>query len=105
MVETAAENGDRIAHKLINDAAQQLALLASAIAHQLFQPQQSIPVAHIGGVFRNRLLLEKFRTVVELHEHMRVMSPVFGPAAGALIEAYRSAGLDCALSNVPEIEK
>ena len=30
-----------------------------------------------------------------------VTAPQFGPAAGALLEAYRNAGLAVALSNVP----
>jgi hypothetical protein len=27
--------------------------------------------------------------------------PIYGPAAGALLEAYRAAGVQCTLSNVP----
>ena len=41
----------------------------------------------------------------ELEKPNRVGAPVYGPAAGALIEAYRTAHADVSLSGVPEVEK
>jgi hypothetical protein len=38
---------------------------------------------------------------MELENGNRVAAPVYGPAAGALIEAYRSAGLNIQLKDVP----
>ena len=43
---------------------------------------------------RAGLLLESFRTLVELQDGVRCGAPRRGPAEGALREAYRSAGLD-----------
>ena len=43
----------------------------------------------------------------KLCDHMcgnRCQPPVYGPAAGALIEAYRAAGLHPTLSHVPEFK-
>ena len=44
------------------------------------------------------MVLERFRMLVELEDGNRVQAPRFGghygPAAGALIEAYRAAGVD-----------
>ena len=58
-------------------------------------------VSYTGGVFRSTLLLERFRMLVELTEGNRLAAPKYGPAAGALIEAYRAAGVECALGEVP----
>jgi hypothetical protein len=50
-------------------------------------------VAYIGGVFRSGIVLERFRILAELEEGARCHAPEYGPAAGALLEAYRAAGL------------
>jgi hypothetical protein len=47
------------------------------------------------------MLLERFRMLVELHDGNRVAAPKFGPPAGALIEAYRLAGIKCELDAMP----
>jgi hypothetical protein len=40
-----------------------------------------------------------------MEEGNTVAPPRYGPAAGALIEAYRAAGIRPVISNVPEAEK
>jgi N-acetylglucosamine kinase-like BadF-type ATPase len=100
-VNEAAEAGDEIARAILNDAAQQLALIAEAVRRQLFETGEETLVAYVGGVFRSGILLGRFRSVLEGAGN-RVMAPVYGPAAGALLEAYRAAGVACTLSNVPE---
>jgi hypothetical protein len=62
-------------------------------------------VAYIGGVFFSRIVLERFRQLVELEEGNRCGPPVYGPAAGALLEAYRACGLRPRLSHVPELKR
>jgi hypothetical protein len=47
-------------------------------------------------------LMERFRMLVELTDGSSVAAPEYGPAAGALFEAYRAAGIACALTQVPE---
>ena len=42
--------------------------------------------------------------LMELTEGNRVEEPLFGPAAGALIEAYRAVGLAVSLKDAP-VEK
>jgi N-acetylglucosamine kinase-like BadF-type ATPase len=105
LVNRAALEGDVVAHGILMQAAQQLAIITSAVRNQLFQRGETSLVAYIGGVFRSDLLLERFRSLVELEEGNRVGPPLLGPAAGGLIEAYRSEGLSTRLSNVPEMEK
>lgn len=105
LIDEAAIAGDGVAQKLLANAAHDLAIFANAVSGQLFSGETKIKIAHVGGVFQSTLLLERFQTILELNEKVEVIKPAYGPAAGALIEAYRLAGLSCPLSNVPEIEK
>ena len=102
LVNEVAENGDATARNILNEAAQQLAVMAAAARAQLFELGAEARVSYIGGVFRSRILLERFRMLVEMEEGNRVAPPVYGPAAGALLEAYRMVGIQCTLSNVPQ---
>ena len=104
-VDRIAESGDGVAARVLESAAHQLAELASAVRLQLFEPGEDARVAYIGGVFHSTRVRERFRTLVELDPANRVMRPAHGPAAGALLEAYREAGIDVSLSEVPEVEK
>ena len=98
LVDEAAESGDGIARDILVDAAEKLAALAGAVRKQLFNEVEPVRLAYIGGVFRSRVVLEHFR------ELTAATPPIYGPAAGALLEAYRSAGVECTLTNVP-VEK
>jgi N-acetylglucosamine kinase-like BadF-type ATPase len=102
LVDEAALNGDAVAGDLIKAAAQSLASLATAVRAQLFAPDEIVRISHVGGVFRSRILLERFQLLMELDEANRVAPPEYGPAAGALLEAYRIAGIQCRLQNLPE---
>jgi N-acetylglucosamine kinase-like BadF-type ATPase len=101
MVNEAAIRGDKIARAILDDAAQELATIAEGVRRQLFGAADVPLVAYVGGMFRSTILLEQFRAILE-GEGNRVMAPIYGPAAGALLEAYRAAGVVCTLSNVPE---
>ena len=105
LVDQGAANGDAVAIQILESAAQQLATFAGAVRGQLFAPGEPARVSYIGGVFRSSRVLARFRMLVELEKANRVASPLYGPAAGALIEAYRAAHVDVCLSGVPEIEK
>jgi len=105
LVDEACQNGDAVARSVLQAAAQQLAGFTSAIRGQLFKPGDAAFIAYIGGVYRSDFLRETFRMLVELEDGNVVGSPKLGPAAGALIEAYRSAGLNPTLTNLPESEK
>lgn len=105
LVDEAANHGDPVARELLALAGQQLAFYASAVRRQLFQQGEPARMAYIGGVFRSATLLDRFRTLIELEEGSHVGPPIHGPAAGALLEAYRTAGIECRLTGVPEFEK
>ena len=94
LVDTAATESDAVALAILRGAAQQLAILAGAVQEELWAKRSAVEIAYIGGVFQSGILLESFRTLVELEEGVRCGPPLHGPAEGALYEAYRSAGLD-----------
>ena len=101
IVDEAALSGDAIARDVLHGAAQSLATFASAVRSQLFRPGEIACVSFIGCVFRSALVLDRFRALMELEESNHVDPPKFGPAAGALMEAYRAAGLSVTLQNAP----
>lgn len=98
VVDEAAAQGDAVAQELLKNAAQTLATLAAAVRGQLFRPSESAVVSYAGGVFRSPMLLERFRMLAELEDGNRVAAPIYDPAAGALLEAYRARGLRVAIT-------
>ena len=94
LVDAAAAEKDAVALAIMRGAAQQLAMLAGAVRAELWSPGSALEIAYIGGVFQSRILLENFRTLVELQGGVRCGPPRRGPAEGALREAYRSVGLE-----------
>ncbi|HLK22708.1 MAG TPA: BadF/BadG/BcrA/BcrD ATPase family protein [Bryobacteraceae bacterium] len=97
LVDQAAEQDDAVARQILDDAARDLARLCTAVRAQLFGDSDPVRIAYIGGVFRSRTVRERF---IELTGG-RTGPPIFGPAAGALLEAYRAAGVSCTLTNAP----
>jgi N-acetylglucosamine kinase-like BadF-type ATPase len=93
VVDGIAEAGDPLAIDIMNGAAQHLALLSAAIRRQLFREGEPSRLAWIGGVFGSSVLLDRFRMLVGLEGTVTAGPPEHAPAAGALILAYRSAGL------------
>jgi N-acetylglucosamine kinase-like BadF-type ATPase len=94
MVDAAALESDAVALGILRGAAQHLAMLAGAVREELWSPGSSIELAYIGGVFQSRILLESFRSLVELQKGVTCNPPRLGPAEGALREAYRSTGIE-----------
>jgi N-acetylglucosamine kinase-like BadF-type ATPase len=104
LVDQAANEGDAVAIQLLDTAAAQLAEITAAVRSQLFDPGQLVRVCHIGGIFKSNRLLERFRILVELSEGNSLQAPAYGPAAGALLEAYAAAGQKIRLGAVPELK-
>jgi N-acetylglucosamine kinase-like BadF-type ATPase len=105
LVDKAALAGDAVADGILSEAAQQLAGITLAVRKRTFAAKECAPVAYIGGVFNSARLLRHFRTLLERDGLASVAAPKHGPAAGALLEAYRMAGLSLQLSGLPEAEK
>lgn len=101
VVDQAAEAGDVVADDILNAAAQQLGAITAAARRQAFGAGERARIAPIGGMFRSARVSERFRVLVEMDVHDEVVEPAFGPAAGALLDAYRSAGLAVTLTDTP----
>jgi N-acetylglucosamine kinase-like BadF-type ATPase len=105
LVDQAALAGDPIAQAILHSAAHELAGYTSAVRGKLFRAGETVRVSWIGGVFRSERLLSRFRSLLEIDEANVCAPPVYGPAAGALLEAYRNTGVTVDLSDVPALEK
>jgi hypothetical protein len=75
------------------------------VRRQLFGAGGNVGVAHMGGVFRGAILRDQFKALVEQEPATHCGPPLYAPAAGALLEAYRAAGLAPKLSNVPDVKR
>jgi N-acetylglucosamine kinase-like BadF-type ATPase len=102
VVEEASSAGDEPARQLLAVAAHSLGTLASSVRRLLFAEHMPVLVSYVGGVFRNSRVLNRFRLLVELEAGNKLVAPQFGPAAGALLEAYRIAGVKRTLKGAPE---
>jgi N-acetylglucosamine kinase-like BadF-type ATPase len=104
LVDRIARERDFTAREILMTGAQQLATLAGAVRAQIFDGTAACRISYLGGVFRSEILLGRYRMLMELDEGNQVAEPEYGAAAGALIEAYRAAGVGVELTNVP-VEK
>lgn len=91
VVDDAARAGDAVAIDILKGEAQALATIASAVGARLFGAEDTVTFSFSGGVFRSPIVLERFRMLMELDARHRVAPPLYSPARGALIEAYRMA--------------
>jgi N-acetylglucosamine kinase len=93
VVDELASAGDFIAQSILRDAARQLAAFALAAKTTLWETGSPARFSFIGGVFQSTTLLSEFRSSIELHSGCMVVPPLLGAAHGALLEAYRAAGV------------
>ena len=105
LVERAAQEGDLVAGGILRKAAAELALLAAAVRRQLFEAGEPALVAHMGGVFRNVILRDQFRELVEQERGNSCGPPLYPPGGGALVEAYRLAGTVPRLTGMPDVKR
>ena len=105
MVEEAAHDGDAVAREILHHAAAELARIAEAVRGQLFEGAEAAKICPIGSVFRGAILRAQFQKLLERNPANWVVEPAHGPAAGALLEAYRMGGVRVALTNLPQAEK
>jgi len=105
LVDQAAREGDAVAIEILNRAAQQLAGFASSVRHSLFAPGEPATVCPVGNVYKSEILSTRFEMLVCLEDANHFSQPIFGPASGALIEAWRLAGITPDTSELPKEEK
>jgi N-acetylglucosamine kinase len=102
VVTQAAAEGDEVARRILEHAAADLVRVADVVRHRLFGPAGHVIASYAGGVFDSPDLLAAFTADLEADGRTTVVAPRAGPAAGALIEAYRLAGAPTRLSGLPE---
>jgi N-acetylglucosamine kinase-like BadF-type ATPase len=94
-VHRAAQNGDQVAREIIEEGARSLAALSASVARRLQFAPEELRVACVGGVFRGELMCEAFdRALGEQLPDAQIITPRFDPAIGALLLAYRAAGVE-----------
>lgn len=92
LVSDIAGQGDPIATAILQSAAKDLALLAGSVRAQLWPEAEAVRISWTGGVFGSDVVRERFRELVEL-SGAHPSAPEHGPAIGALVMAWRLAGL------------
>lgn len=105
LVDEAAREGDAQAIALLQRAAQHLAGFAASVRQTLFAEEEPALVCPVGNVYQSEILKERFATLVSLNPANHYAAPRYGPASGALIEAWRLAGLSPTLEYLPAEEK
>jgi N-acetylglucosamine kinase-like BadF-type ATPase len=93
LVNSLAEARDEVAQAILEAAADRLASFALAVRGKLWSLGSPVRFSFIGGVFRSELLLNRFRSQIELQPGCQTALPMLGAAAGALLEAYHAAGV------------
>jgi N-acetylglucosamine kinase-like BadF-type ATPase len=104
LVDEIAGDGDPTAANILQRAAHDLALSAASVRRQLWQEDEPTRVSWTGGVFNSAMLLERFRSIVAIDGNNDCAAPDHGPAIGALLLAYRTAGVRTKLSSLPASE-
>jgi N-acetylglucosamine kinase-like BadF-type ATPase len=96
-IDDLARDGDPDAATMLQSAAVNLAGMAQAAAARLCENQperQLIRLSYAGGVFRSRILFSEFRKWLNTFlPQAEIIRPRFGPEVGALLLAYRNAGI------------
>jgi N-acetylglucosamine kinase-like BadF-type ATPase len=94
-----AENGDFQARQILEQAATQLAGYTLAIRQKLWEKEEIVKTAFVGGMFESSMFLEYYKRAVE-PQRCQVVSPALSPAGGALLEAWKVAGIQIELSKL-----
>jgi N-acetylglucosamine kinase-like BadF-type ATPase len=91
----AAASGDSVALSLVVEAAHGLAAAAAAVITQLVWPDDAVPLAPVGGVFKaGRVILDPLKAALAARAPGAILVPArFTPAVGALLLALRAAGV------------
>jgi N-acetylglucosamine kinase-like BadF-type ATPase len=89
----AADAGDILASQVLHHAGNELARLALVVLRRLFSEREQVPVAMVGGVFRNSPLVRQvfYNTVSSDFARANVLPMVVDPVQGALARARRMA--------------
>ena len=106
LVDEEAEKGDPEARDILERGAAELIHISTIVRRNLFASTAPARLSPIGSVWKSRILREKFVALwTAANARNSFGPPALGPAAGALLEAFRIAALAVDLHNLPEAEK
>jgi N-acetylglucosamine kinase len=96
LVHRACLEGDRVALRIMEEAARELGEVALAAIHRLGMERERVEVATVGGVFESGpCIMEPFRrSILEQVPQAVFIERRFEPAVGALLIAYKWAGIE-----------
>jgi N-acetylglucosamine kinase len=106
IVHRAAHLGDNVARNIFEEGGSFLAALAKTVSRRLQLDPRELQVACVGGVFRGELMREAFK--LSLGGQLpgaNIIPPRFDPAIGAVLLAYRRAGIECTPALLQNLEK
>ncbi|MEM2507296.1 MAG: BadF/BadG/BcrA/BcrD ATPase family protein [Candidatus Bathyarchaeia archaeon] len=95
LVVKAAERGDKVAKRILDEAGKELGLAAKTVIRKLRLENEEFDLAIIGGVFKaGDLILNPFKKVVEkVAPKCRIICPKFEPVIGAIFLALKEIGV------------
>ena len=101
-VARAGESGDEVAHAILISAGRSLATSVGNLRAALWgaDEKEQVTASYIGGVFRSPAVLSSYSETLGAGWNVVVRPPVWAADAGALIEAYRLAGIRASLREV-----
>ena len=80
--------------------------ISAIVRANLFSGEAAARLSPIGSVWKSRVLRENFVALWTAANPLNQFTPpLMGPAAGALLEAFRIGGISVHLQNLPETEK
>jgi N-acetylglucosamine kinase-like BadF-type ATPase len=93
LVTRAAQDGDKVAARIFEDAARELAGIVGAVRHALeLEAGDRVPLSYSGGVFNAQtLILEPLQRALAADAPYELRAPVLSPSLGAAIYAARLA--------------
>lgn len=104
VVAALAERGVSVAQQLIDQAAEDLAELAEGVTKRL-QAAHPLDVSYHGGVFKSPRLFAQFSVAITQRlPGARVVAPHFTAPIGALLLAYRQAGVTITPQMLTQLE-
>ena len=107
LVTRAAQDGDRLAIRIFDHAARELAAIIEAVCQALkFEPGEPVPLSYSGGVFNaGALILDPLRRHLKAQsDAYQLKAPLLTPSAGAVIYAAMLAGQPLSIAAMQRLE-
>jgi N-acetylglucosamine kinase-like BadF-type ATPase len=107
IVTLAAQEGDKVALEILNDASRELGLAALAVAKKLRMERDKVTVGGVGGVFiSSSLVWDNFISTIKPHMPNATFKPPFSDASlGAIFLGLKYCGISPTTELIENIEK